>query len=130
MRAWSTLLALSLALLWIVGLADASAAGWLSWMNLLASIAAFIVSGLVRPGARRELRSVAPLIMSFLLFGLWALGSATNGLPWQNWWDFFLGCCFLIAAAYGYTGRGAISSSRASTRKPYVSRNRRYKESA
>lgn len=121
MRSGSVVLGVGLLVLWLVGLNRVDAVGWLTWLDGIAGILAFMISGsvsgsIVDEEARIEgvwgLRR-GPFFLSIMLFGMWVIGLATSVPIWQTWWNFAIACGFMWVASIG--GRGTDAARRGET---------------
>jgi hypothetical protein len=107
-RFWSVVLGIGLILLWIAELGSpgfggyvpsagtATAARWITWLDLVGAFFAFVIAGVSYSHARRSARAAGPIALAIGLFVLWIVGLASNVVPWVSWWNFAFACAFLL----------------------------------
>ena len=110
-RPVSLVLGIGLLVLWIVGLSSPAAPGWLTWLDGIAGIIAFVVAGMSPPASVRAVgQAGGPAALSAALFVLWIVGLASAAVTWQVWWNFGFACAFAaLALAEGSRRRGVVS---------------------
>lgn len=96
MRAWSVIFGIGLVILWLAGLNNPNAQGWLTWFDGFAAVLAFVLSSSFSEYSTRRATFVGPVALSVGLFALWLVSLATAAPSWQGWWTFIFGCGFLI----------------------------------
>jgi peptidoglycan/LPS O-acetylase OafA/YrhL len=105
------MLALGLAVLWVIGLSE-DATVWLTWTVGTLAIPALAVTGLVpeRRGSAWAAGCLA-LVAAALLIA-WLVGWRTNGDPWLAWWTLVF-ALLTFGAAAGLALQGTIDQLRA-----------------
>jgi hypothetical protein len=88
-------LAIGLVILWIAGL-NAHAAGWLTWLDGVAAVCAFLIAGSVASSLGRGSTSGFLVALAVGLAILWIIGLATHAALWLTWWTFGFACAFLL----------------------------------
>lgn len=111
MRAWSIVFGIGLVILWLTGLNDPNSAAWLTWLDGLAGILAFVISASIAEIPSRRAALGGPLALSIGLFALWMAGLVSSTPAWQHWWTFVFGCGFLVLALGGGKRPGALRST-------------------
>lgn len=115
-RTYSVILGLGLAILWIAGLGSPNAAGWLTWLDGVAALCAFIIAGALNPTyISRTSRAAAPVLLSVGLFVLWIVGLTSQVVPWLAWWTFAFACAFLVLGLAAAAKPSAYSPSQTTT---------------
>ncbi|MGZ3697713.1 MAG: hypothetical protein ACXWP5_06325, partial [Bdellovibrionota bacterium] len=105
----SVVLGIGLAVLWAVGLGSPDATGWLTWMDGVGAVCAFIVASGGRTYGRAQ-TATGFFGMAVGLFALWIIGLATGATPWLSWWTFGFACAFTgTAIAASRTPEGAAT---------------------
>jgi hypothetical protein len=94
------LIALLLSALWFAGLAM-HAQTWLTWLNGVAAILAFIIAGMFGPGQPDNDRRWLSAVLALSLFGLWLAALISGAAPWLTWFTFAAGCVVAIIAVGG-----------------------------
>lgn len=108
MRTWSMFFGVGLLVLWLAGLNNPQAVGWLTWLDGLAGILAFAVSAGLGDFPSRRAAMRGPIALSIGLFAMWAV-ALTGGVPaWQGWWTFAFACGFLFLGVAGGRRPGAV----------------------
>jgi len=104
-RSMSFIFGVCLVILWITALNAPDAASWMTWLDGVAAIGAFIVSGTADPTLPRMQRVAGPIALSIGLYALWVIGLATSAVPWLCWWTFAFASAFLVLAVADATSR-------------------------
>ncbi len=99
----TVILGIGLIILWIVGLGDPVAPGWLTWLDGVAGLCAFGIAGAMAPASTRGVRMGGPILLAIGLYALWVIGLATHAVPWLKWWTFAFADAFLLVGI-GATG--------------------------
>lgn len=99
MRAWTVVFGITLLGLWLAGLNSPNSAGWLTWVDGLAGVLAFLLSASIGITASRRVNIGGPTAFAVGLFVAWAVGLATGAPFWQSWWNFGVACCFAAMSA-------------------------------
>jgi hypothetical protein len=92
-RGVSTILAVGLTVLWLVGLGD-HATIWLSWLDALAALCGFAIA-LGPSDIPRRRRAAGPLALGIGLAIVWMVAISTGARPWLTWWTFAFACAYL-----------------------------------
>jgi hypothetical protein len=112
-RGVSIFLGLVLLALFVVGIAGPSHAYWLIWLDLVASVCAFVTARGASPQIPIPRRMGSPISLAVGLFVLWILALASTGVPgWLTWLNFAVACAFLVT--------GLADVSRTATHAPAV----------
>jgi hypothetical protein len=92
-------LALASTALWLAAFARGGPV-WLTWLDAIAALFAFGTIGLTPDGPLAGLVAGACFLMAAGGLGiLWLVALSTAAPAWLAWWNFGLGCAFLVAAA-------------------------------
>jgi hypothetical protein len=114
LKKMSAVLGVGLLILWIAGLGSPTAQGWLTWLDGVAALCAFAISGFTPNYASKNVRVGQPIALSGGLFALWIIGLATGAVSWLCWWTFAFACAFLaLGIACSYERRPPIAESEA-----------------
>lgn len=96
-RTWAVILGIGLGILWIVGLNDPAAPGWLTWLDGVAALCSFAIAAAYPDTVRsRAGRAAAPIVLALGLFALWIVGLATHAVAWLSWWTFAFACAYVL----------------------------------
>ncbi len=98
----SAILGVLLLCLWVAGLGSPYARVWLTWLDGLGGVGAFILGAYLPVLSTRKSRISAPLFLASYLLGIGTIGVVTPGSVWQGWWTVGFGAVFFylsIAAA-------------------------------
>jgi len=101
-RSWSIVLGIGLAILWVAGMNDPYAPGWLVWLDGVAALISFLVAGMASDGLVERRDAAGPFALALGLGLIWAIGLAERVVPWVAWWTFAFACAF---AAVGVMAR-------------------------
>jgi hypothetical protein len=89
-------LGVGLAILWVSGLSSPYVPGWFTWLDGVAALGSFTLSGSAQSYDTRGKRVGAPITLAVGLFALWIIGLATGAVNWMCWWTFAFACAFLV----------------------------------
>src|SRR5579885_1766130 len=103
-KSWSIIFGIGLGILWLAGLGAPSATPWMTWLDAVGALCAFLIAAGVSDGSARGRRVSSTLLLSIGLYVLWIAGLSSGVVAWQNWWTFAFACGFLILAI----GSGAM----------------------
>src|SRR5947208_3111621 len=81
------LLALALAVLWVMGL-SIEATVWLTWTVGALALPTLAVTGLVPERRGSAWAAVCLCLVAMALFSAWAVARQTKGDAWLTWWAF------------------------------------------
>ena len=100
-RSLSLVLGVGLAVLWIFGVTyDATA--WLTWLDLVAALCAFLIAiGVGAAATGRSVSAGGALALGLGLGALWIIAVATAAIPWLTWWTFAFACAFILLGLLG-----------------------------
>jgi hypothetical protein len=84
-------LAIGLAILWVVGLGH-HATPWLTWLDGLAAVCGLIIAFYASDD---EDLARAPIALAAGLGLLWIIGLGAHGQRWLAWWTFGFACAYL-----------------------------------
>lgn len=102
----SVALGVGLAILWIAGLSSPYAPVWLTWLDGVGALCAFMIGGANKPADLRNRRMTGPVLLSVGIFALWIIALATKTVGWMTWWNFAFACAFLF---FGVSAGGSKS---------------------
>ena len=94
-KSWSIILGIGLGILWLAGLGAPSATSWMTWLDALGSLGAFLIAAGYSDSTERRSRISNTLLLSGGLFVLWIAGLSTGVVAWQTWWTFVFALAFL-----------------------------------
>lgn len=95
-KSWSIIFGIGLGILWLAGLGAPSATPWMTWLDAVGALCAFLIAAGVSDSSARGRRVSSTLLLAIGLFALWIAGLASGVVAWQNWWTFAFACGFLI----------------------------------
>lgn len=109
LKGWSLALGVGLAILWIAGLSATAAAPWLTWLDAVGAICAFVIAATVSDASDRNIRAGSTGALAVGLFALWIIGLSSAVPGWQAWWNFAFACASgILAIATGVSARGGF----------------------
>ena len=113
-RGISVFLGIVLLAMFVVGIAGPTSASWLLWLDLAASICAFIIAGVASPTAAKVTKTTYPMALSAGLFVLWLIALGSAGVPgWLKWFNFGVAVAFLLTGLTGGSDQIAGSGTNA-----------------
>jgi peptidoglycan/LPS O-acetylase OafA/YrhL len=104
-KSTSVILGIGLIILWIAGLGSPNTTPWVTWLDGIGGIWAFLIAAGVSDRSGRGARSGNPIALAIGLFVLWIVALASHVVPWQSWWTFAFACAFLIVGIAGGAAR-------------------------
>jgi hypothetical protein len=112
-KVWSVALGIGLAILWIAGFGTMGTASWLTWLDGLAALCAFVIAGSVSDASPVGARAGSTGALAVGLFVLWIIAQSSAVVAWQSWWTFAFACAFgLLAIATGFSSRSTFGQFR------------------
>ena len=104
LRASLAALAVSMLLLWVVGVAD-GATTWMTWLDGLAGILTLLLVPVTSPDSGPITASVGPAMLGTLLVVLFVIGLGAHASGWITWFTLAFGAGYLLFAAFAFAVR-------------------------
>jgi hypothetical protein len=95
LRSAPVFLALGLAMLWLIGLAE-DATVWLTWVVGTLALPLVATTGLVPEREGSGWAALSLWLVAFALGAAWAVGWRTEAAPWLTWWTLVFAALTLL----------------------------------
>ena len=104
LRASLCALAVSMLLLWVVGVAD-GATTWMTWIDGGAALLTLLLVAITGPRSGPIHASVGPAMLGTLLVVLFIIGLGARASGWLTWFTLAFGAGYLLFAAFAFAVR-------------------------
>jgi hypothetical protein len=91
-------LALGLAVLWVIGLAQ-DATVWLTWALGALAVPTLATTGLVPARRASAVAALCLALVAIALLAVWLVGWRSGADPWLSWWTLVFGVFSLMTAS-------------------------------